>query len=369
MNDVIELPLETAANDGQANDGNATTTSTIANSSTNIAAKKHIGEQLMQARICQQLSIEQVAGQLKWSARQIAEIEAGNYTVLPEHSSLRGFVRTYAKILKLDPTPLLAELALETAKPALNLIDRPKLDMPFSKKRMPWLSRENNQSQRILGGLFLVCLCLTAVFVYRADIYTVLKSVVPGNSNFIKNDAVVVGAEEKAPKPIVASSAFPVTHVSAPEEGASENRRIVSSAPTAAQAMPIIVPEGRPASPNISTEVNSAISQVATTSPKNETKATELTTETPGNATSKEIDPNSALVLNFKKDTWVRIKRANGSVVVSHLYKAGDRQAVDAAEPLSLVIGNVAGVEVQLRGKPLILQPQNGSNVISLNVK
>ena len=75
------------------------------------------------------------------------------------------------------------------------------------------------------------------------------------------------------------------------------------------------------------------------------------------------------LSLNFRQDSWLQIKRADGSILISHLYKAGSEETIPVAEPLSLVIGNAPGVDAKLRGQKLILPAQPGSNVANLSVK
>jgi cytoskeleton protein RodZ len=77
----------------------------------------------------------------------------------------------------------------------------------------------------------------------------------------------------------------------------------------------------------------------------------------------------NALVFSFRQDSWLQIKRADGSVLVSHLYKAGSEEAFTVAEPLNLVVGNAPGVDAKLRGQKLVFPQQIGSNVVNLNVK
>lgn len=131
---------------------------------------KHVGEQLFMARTKQNLSIEQIENKLKWSVRQIAEMEAGNYAVFHDLASIRGFIRAYAKIVKLDAAPLLDALSVEFAQCPTNALDRPLLDTPFPPGRMRWLGREYHRSYRILGGLFLGMLCLIVMFVFWAEL-------------------------------------------------------------------------------------------------------------------------------------------------------------------------------------------------------
>ena len=69
------------------------------------------GHFLRDAREGRNLTVFEVAQFLKFSPRQIEAIEADDYAVLPPGATfLRGFVRGYAKLLKMDPAPLLAML-------------------------------------------------------------------------------------------------------------------------------------------------------------------------------------------------------------------------------------------------------------------
>lgn len=69
------------------------------------------GRQLREAREARGLSVFEVAQSLKFGVRQIEALEADNYEALPPGATfLRGFVRGYAKLLKLDAEPLLALL-------------------------------------------------------------------------------------------------------------------------------------------------------------------------------------------------------------------------------------------------------------------
>ncbi|MGH8663688.1 MAG: helix-turn-helix domain-containing protein, partial [Burkholderiales bacterium] len=68
------------------------------------------GAALATAREANGLSIAQVAEQMRISPRQVEAIEADRYGELPGAVFVRGFVRNYARVLKLDPVPLLHAL-------------------------------------------------------------------------------------------------------------------------------------------------------------------------------------------------------------------------------------------------------------------
>lgn len=67
-------------------------------------------EQLRQAREKQNLTVHQVAEALKVRADQVKAIEEGQYSVFPAPVYVRGFIRSYAKYLKIDDKALLASV-------------------------------------------------------------------------------------------------------------------------------------------------------------------------------------------------------------------------------------------------------------------
>lgn len=74
-----------------------------------------VGEMLRQARGRRQLSAADVARHLRLSLRQVEALEADDFAALPGHTIVRGFIRNYARLLQIDPAPLLA--AYEAAQP------------------------------------------------------------------------------------------------------------------------------------------------------------------------------------------------------------------------------------------------------------
>jgi cytoskeleton protein RodZ len=69
-----------------------------------------IGSTLRDARTARGLSIEQVAQDTRISARFLEALESERFDSLPAPVYVRGFLRSYATYLRLDPAPLLEEL-------------------------------------------------------------------------------------------------------------------------------------------------------------------------------------------------------------------------------------------------------------------
>ena len=74
-----------------------------------------VGEQLKAAREAQKLTVTEVAEMTKIRSDHIRAIDQGNYDVFSAPVYIRGFVRTYAVALKLDPAVIVAHLNQELA--------------------------------------------------------------------------------------------------------------------------------------------------------------------------------------------------------------------------------------------------------------
>lgn len=72
-----------------------------------------VPEQLQQARLMRRLTIQQVADITKIRTDYIRALEEGRYEVFSAPVYVRGFVRSYASLLKLNVPQLMAELDKE----------------------------------------------------------------------------------------------------------------------------------------------------------------------------------------------------------------------------------------------------------------
>src|SRR5258706_15480936 len=65
------------------------------------------GAQLRAYRENAQLTVDDVAHHLKLARRQVLAIENDDLDALPGPTFVRGFIRNYARLLRVDATPLL----------------------------------------------------------------------------------------------------------------------------------------------------------------------------------------------------------------------------------------------------------------------
>ncbi len=76
--------------------------------------KRTIGEILKQAREEKKLSLDEITALTKVRLKYLAAIETDQYDVLPSIVQIKGFIRSYARALGLDPEPLLLKLKART---------------------------------------------------------------------------------------------------------------------------------------------------------------------------------------------------------------------------------------------------------------
>jgi cytoskeleton protein RodZ len=78
---------------------------------------------------------------------------------------------------------------------------------------------------------------------------------------------------------------------------------------------------------------------------------------------------NELFVLKFRKDSWLQVKTETGTILSSHLARAGSEEIFSVKQSLYVKIGNAAGVDAVLRGVPLPISSERGNNVANLVVK
>ena len=74
-----------------------------------------VGQQLRQAREAQKMDLHEIVDITKIRADHLRALEEGNYSVFSAPVYIRGFVRSYATLLKLDTAQILEELGHELA--------------------------------------------------------------------------------------------------------------------------------------------------------------------------------------------------------------------------------------------------------------
>ena len=271
-----------------------------------------LGRMLREARERLGLSVMDVAGQIKFAPRQIDALEADDFQRLPEMTFVRGFVRSYAKILNLDAQPLLA--ALPQTKEILVQLTPVSVEVPFpstqlsQRQNLIWLGAALLLA--VLGGAFLVWHYLTP------DTKTNTTQVEPRLA--LKDEALLVPVSSVSEVSAITPSAIAMAR---PSSGVEQ-----SLAPA---APPPVLPQAQP------------------------TK----TVVQPG------VSPqNAVLRLAFDEDSWVEIKDKDEKILSSQINPRGSELRLNGQAPFSLVIGHAASVHLYHKGKQVDLTPNISSS-------
>jgi cytoskeleton protein RodZ len=132
-----------------------------------IAPQPQVGQQLRLAREARGLSVLDVAQTLKLGSRQLEALESGDWGTLPGNTFVRGFVRNYARIVQIDPTPLMTLLDGVLVKPASNLAVNEQ-----SLSQMPQTGRAVSGRDRMVmfAGFCLLVLAALAYFLLASNL-------------------------------------------------------------------------------------------------------------------------------------------------------------------------------------------------------
>lgn len=254
-----------------------------------------IGHLLRERRISMGLSIDDVVGKIKLAHRQVVALEENDFKALPEIAFLRGFVRSYARLLQMDEQALLAHLP--QAQVTQVRTEPNQLETAF-----PTAKSARRQNVNLLLAALLVVLVIAGFSLWQAKM--------PHHA-VVKPDATLTTTPLPLPAPVLEESGVPEVSVSSVPVASP-----VAAVPTAPAALSV-----------------SAASAVNTT------------------------DAMATLRLVFDKECWVEIKDKYGKTLSRQVNLAGSELRLDGDAPFTLVIGHAQAVHLFYKDKPVNLDP------------
>ncbi len=277
------------------------------------------GASLAAARNKIGLSTADVARSLRLSVRQIEAIEADDFERLPGKTFLRGFVRNYAKLLNIDPEPLLEACQYTAIRPQAQSqpISVPPGQVEISASR----------SQRTFSGN------KPSLWLKYAPVIFVLALLVWMGFEFL--------------------------------EGSNGNTVVVKPSGEDSAAVALVLPppvqsqvqgEPPPASPE---------APVAALVPKED--ASPVAQQAVNRDAS--IPPGGAKVqLSFSGESWIDLRDKSGRTIFKQTGQAGNEQVISGAPPLALTVGKAVNVKVYYNDQPVDLIPHTSGDVARLTL-
>ncbi|MGW8393605.1 RodZ domain-containing protein [Pseudoduganella sp. HUAS MS19] len=367
------------------------------------------GAALAAAREAMGLSVEQVADQLKLAPRQVMAIEQGDYDALPNRAVTRGFIRAYAKAVRLDPAPLVAMVEVEGAVGHADATVRPtRVQASFQESRFPSLNERNSGKPlgAIVAGVGVLALIglaaawqmgilspltlatrggidapatpaeqpvpvvVTQPGVQPAEAPMQTQSVplisVPPQPGSTTAPDAVAGVGVPAQAPGVAPAAVPGT-VPAAAPGMTTTSGGIAAPGAAPAAAPVTT---APASPGL-IPVKPPASAPAATPPQG---TAPLATAPAVPATLAGTAPavgavGGKLVLAVKEDSWIEIRRAGQPNLIRRMVRAGSTETFNVRADDVLIVGKPSAVSANLAGGKLELTQGPGKSYALVNIK
>ena len=257
-----------------------------------------LGQVLREAREAKGVSLAEAEEATRIRQKYLQALEEGDYSVLPPSVYVRGFLRSYASYLGLDPehvVRLYEEAVPQPSGPAEpHIIAEPLV--PAS--RINW--------EIVAGVLLLLAVGALGLWVYRQYIVPLATAPTP-------TPPAVAAAEVGAPDTVPT---------------VPDNLPTATFQPTA--TLTPVVPTATPRLP--------------TSTPLPRSTATAIVSPTQA--------PGLTLVLRTTGRTWLRVI-VDGKKVLEQTLEAGQRRTWRARREIRLRTGNAGGVEVTLNGQEL----------------
>ena len=308
------------------------------------------GEVLKRARQARKLDLETAADQLNLSAQVVRALEEDAYEKLPSPTFIRGYIRCYARLLKLSGDDLVRSYErIVTAQQTESQEVADVLGGKPQKIKKGWL---------VLGLLAIVVLAIGFVVTSVDE----TKHVEPR----VSSDADV------RPEPVAIVVEDTVDEVAEPEIEPKVVTRIDEPvavvAETVAEAVVDTVADTvteitvEPVTTTSSVEVVSEnivsenIAEIEASLPVNVPQQDEIE-KTPVNL---EL---STLTMTFSGECWVEVWDATGKRIYANLRKAGQKVSLQGAAPIEVKLGDGSKVKLAFNGNPVLFASSKRTSV------
>lgn len=276
------------------------------------------GRRLRVQRQSRGIEVERIAAQLHLRVAAVEALEQDRYQDLPGPVFIAGYLRNYARLVGLDPEPLIATYRATT--PAAET----------TSLRVSPLPRQEIGSGHImvrLISLALLAAVIAMLVLWWQSRSELLSSAPPGDTT---------GLTPRAP-----TGLQPLNRPS----GAATQEAVAASPtlplPTAAGPRP------EPGSAN-ATDLSRPPAPITEAPPLPVPPAAGSAAETPA---APAVNPTE-VALTFSDSSWISVRDAAGSALLNGQMHKGDTRVLGGSPPYTLVIGHPGAIAVTVGGRP-----------------
>ncbi|CRI64113.1 putative XRE family transcriptional regulator [Thiocapsa sp. KS1] len=346
------------------------------------------GRRLRVQRQSRGLAVERIAAQLHLKPEIVEALEQDRFDLLPDPVFITGYLRNYARMLGLDPLPLIAAYQAHAGTPKSIEPTRPIPGADLDSGGTRFLVR--------LVSLALAAAVIAVIALWWHDRPEVSPELSPaatelgpdatalaldarsidGSASAVAEETpdTATGPVDRSDRDRVAipeSRESPIPDAAEPgSEPGSEQARAAVASPTSetgshtassavetAPPGPSETPSARTTTPAPSPGATPAPAQI----PTDPVVAAAVPAPTPEQAQAQAAE--KGIVLEFTGPSWLEVRDAAGQRIIAGEMKAGDRREVTGQAPLRFTVGRVNNSSMTVDGKPFDLEGRSRGNV------
>lgn len=339
------------------------------------------GRCLRQAREARKLETSYVATALRLAPQVVEAIERDDYASLPSAVFVSGYIRSYARLLGLDPAPLNERFH------ALH----PDAEAPprHVARQESTLGEENGTGHVIASLVAILIVIALAAGAYGWWVTRPASDQAPESAADATADPSAEQSSSLAPRSSTLSRSLTPVPASKPSseltEAGSTEAPARAAAVDGATRDPVLrassdveVIEGneeRPANQRLAADQTPAplptpasLEDEPPTASRSASDAAldgeaEAAAETEEAQAAGDPEGLAPVQLAFSGPCWVDIRDSSGTVLLFGEMGSGDREIIEGTPPYSLVLGNAAAVELTVGGEPFDLRSIARGNV------
>ena len=308
------------------------------------------GEMLREARLAHDWSVEDLCAETKLSEKAVHALENNQFDELSQPIFAGGYYRQCAKVLDIDTERMMAAYAAWGGKKTSSPTAQPAAVEVVPQDVTP-------PNWRAFGAIGLVVLLavIGAIFIFMPD------AEMP-DENGAASGSGTAGISEGGERPTIGSG-----NSSATGGGVSSTR----SSRDSGTSLRVSPGPGSSGSSNSASGQSGAAAAGASTGQRmggrnvNDTLGIDREAERRQREQAAAPEPQVAanhLVVTFTDRSWVDIRDANGSRLLTGIYDAGDSREFDGQAPYRITLGYAPGVSMTIGGEDVDIKSQTTSN-------
>jgi cytoskeleton protein RodZ len=317
------------------------------------------GEMLAQGRIAVGLTQEQIAKALYMTVGKVKALEADEYGHLISDTFVRGYLRAYSSLIKIDGNRVLEKYE--------RLITDQKLKDNYAKSDV-LVETPNRGAWQFLAYIAAFLIALWLISVWFFDNHNEPQYVAPVAHLGVSSQHEIVTTTNPVASSGLQNMTMPETTILPMVQP-----QVTTVGSLGSQSSSAAV-SGATANASSGSAVNAALAPAAQTNAVVSLKPVADAHNTgvlAASSISSNVEKRTTLdeiSFSFRGESWLEVSDSRGDVLATELRAAGSNIRLVGRAPFDVKLGNAPVVDIHLNGKKIDVIPLMGSNVLILKV-